>query len=149
LEEDCHRSPIDPKGDEVEKGAEVVVEWQELVEGVHQGEGHFIGVNREGSLVQAHFVNVGDSEEGRHTTSPSRRPRHPLAAQGDVKDRFQPGNLTERKWREFPATANERQTIVRVGRQLEQRGISAREVAKRFNLAASTYSTWKKKAGNS
>jgi hypothetical protein len=141
-------SPTDPKGDEVVKGAEVVVEWQELVEGVHQGEGHFIGVNRAGNLVQAHFVKVGESEEGRNTTSPNRRRRHSQAAPIEVKDRPQRGNLTERKWREFRATANERQTIVRVGQQLEQRGISAREVAQLFNLAASTYSTWRKKAGN-
>jgi hypothetical protein len=142
-------SPIGPKGDEVEKGAELVVEWQELVEGVHQGEGHFIGIDWEGSLVQAHFVNVGASEEGWHSASPKSRRRHSQAAPADAKDRFQPGNLTERKRREVPATANERPTIVRVGRQLEQRGTSAREVVQHFNLAASTYSSWKKKAGNS
>jgi hypothetical protein len=142
-------SPIDSKGDEVEKGAEVVVEWQELVEGVHHGEGQFIGVNREGSLVQAHFVNVGESEEGRHATSPRPRGRQPMAAADAVKNKLTPANLTERKWREFPATVNERQSVLRVGRQLEQRGISARGVAKTFNLAASTYSNWKKRSGPS
>jgi hypothetical protein len=141
-------SPTDLNGDPGVEGAEVVVEWQELVEGVHQGEGHFIGVSREGNLVQAHFVKVGESEKGRHTTSPNRRRRHSQPVPVEGKDRFQPGNLTERQWREFHATANERHTILRVGQQLEQRGISAREVAQLFNLAASTYSTWKKKAGN-
>jgi hypothetical protein len=141
-------SEIDPDSEDSVKGAEVAVEWQELVEGVQQGEGHFIGVSRAGNLVQAHFVNVGGPEKGRSASSPKRKRRHVQAAPLDVKNAFQSGNLTERKWRAFRATENERQTILRVGRELEQRGISAREVAELFNLSASTYSTWKKKAGN-
>ncbi len=53
----------------MEPDEEQVVEWREMVEGVLEGPGHFIGLDREGNLVQAHFVNVGSTVGGRHSAS--------------------------------------------------------------------------------
>jgi len=138
--------PIQSKEEELDKDVDGVVEWQEFVSGVRQGAGHFVGINKEGNIVQAHFVNVGKSEEGRHATS-SRARGHQWATPPDaLQAKLTAVNLTERKWRELPATANERQSIVWLGRQLEQRGMSARKVSAAFNLAPSTYSNWKRRA---
>lgn len=130
----------------MDKGVDGVVEWQAWVSGVRQGAGHFVGINEEGNIVQAHFVNVGKSASGRHATSPRASGRRSATPPDTLHAKLMAANLTERKWRELPATANERQTILRLGRQLEQRGMSARKVSAAFHLAPSTYSNWKKRA---
>jgi len=48
--------------------------WQEHVDGAISGPGHFIGINRSGSIVEAHFVKVGKPHRGRRADEDM--PRH-------------------------------------------------------------------------
>lgn len=126
---------------------ELVVEWQEFVAGGGQGEGHYIGTDQQGNLIQAHFVNVGHpGNVGRRRSSRGGIPKHAVLAEDTIE--FESANLTNRNWRKRRATVNEREHILRVGQRLEDLGTSAMEVAKIFNLLPRTYSAWKKNAGS-
>jgi hypothetical protein len=66
-----------PPGRKSEDDSEQGFKWQHYRAGVRDRQGHFIGINREGGIVEGHFVDVGPSEGPRHDGLDEAAPKPP------------------------------------------------------------------------
>ena len=121
-------------------------EPQEFLEGVPQGEGHFVNTTTEGYTVEAFFVNLGQARGGKRVARPAtsgRQPSHVL----ERDDLLFILDAKKRDWRKNRGSANERERILRIGGQLVRSGLTASSVARNLGLSPHTYRKWKGEAG--
>jgi hypothetical protein len=121
-------------------------EPQEFLEGVPQGEGHFVKRTTDGYTVEAFFVNLGQARGGKRVVRPTtsgREPSHVL----ERDDLLLILDAKKRDWRKSRASASERERILLIGSQLVRSGLTASSVARNLGLSPRTYRKWKSEAG--
>jgi hypothetical protein len=120
-------------------------EPKKLPERRFQGEGHFVRAEP-GHRVEAFFVNVAETRKGLHDTKRGRR-TPPAEARLNREDLIFLLDAKKRDWRKQRATAEDRETVLRIGRKLQQQGLHTGEFAKvSFGISRSTYRKWRKRA---
>ncbi|MGA8206927.1 MAG: hypothetical protein WB867_02690 [Candidatus Dormiibacterota bacterium] len=88
-------------------------EPQELLEGIPQGEGHFVRTT-DGHTVEAFFVNLGQARGGKRVVRPTdsgSQPGHVL----ERDDLLFILDAKKRDWRKSRASASERERILLIG----------------------------------
>ena len=84
-------------------------EPQEFLEGVPQGEGHFVKRTDDGYAVEAFFVNLGQARGGKRVARPAKRGGQPIHLL-ERDDLLFILDAKKRDWRKSRASASERGT---------------------------------------
>ena len=120
-------------------------EPKELPRRMFKGDGHFVRTEP-GYRVEAFFVKVATTRKGLHHTERGRR-TPPAESRLKTEDLIFMLDAKKREWRKQRATAEDRETILRIGRKLQQQGLHTGEFAKvSFGISRSTYWRWRKLA---
>lgn len=110
-----------------------------------KGEGHFVRTEP-GHRVEAFFVAVAEMRKGLHDTERGRR-TPPAESRLQRDDLIFMLDAKKRDWRKQRATAEDRETVLRIGRKLQQQGLHTGEFAKvSFGISRSTYRKWRRLA---
>jgi hypothetical protein len=111
----------------------------------HFGDGHWVHTLKRGHKTETFSVTVARLSNTEDSPDLKRGRNAPRDAQLERDDLLFMLEAKKRDWRAHRASSVERENVLRIGRQLEQKELLPSEFAKMsFGLTPATYSRWKR-----